>query len=702
MSTPYKGQDYQKLKKECLRSGKLFEDDEFPAIEKNLFFSQRPPRPFEWKRPHEIVDNPAFFVGGASRFDIEQGMLGDCWFLAAVASLSLNQNLHHRVCPPDQSFSKDYAGIFHFQFWQYGDWVDIVVDDRLPTYNGELVFVHSKEKNEFWSALMEKAYAKLNGSYEALKGGNVVEAMADFTGGVAEAIDLREKTPKKLFKTMMSAFKRSSQMGCSIEAVPGQTEAKQANGLICGHAYTITAVTKVKLKTHRGEGDVRLVRVRNPWGQSEWNGPWSDESREWSMVSASEKKSLGLETEDDGEFWMEFRDFTREFMRLDICNLPPGDVKSKKRYDVNATHGRWQKNCTAGGCRNFPDTFWINPQVRLSLEEEDGSDDEDDEDEEPGTVKLEGGSTFIVSLMQKNRRKQKRMGIDNLTIGFSIYELKNKDKKLSTLPKEYFLYNASKARSNTFINTREICGRFTLPKGEYCIIPSTFNANEEGDFVLRIYSLKKSQAKEHDEETGVVELPKEAKQPTDTTQRPTLTPEQQAAFGAQEEKFREFFQKLTGDDMEVDSWELQEILNAALRKELHGSSGFTLESCKSMVALNDLDRSGKLGFNEFKTLWRDITRWKGVFKKFDRDNSGTFNAYELRMALRSVGYTLSAKTFSALVLRYGGKEGTIDFDDFIQCTIKLKNMFETFNNHSQNGKESSFKLDEFLQMSMYS
>lgn len=61
------------------------------------------------------------------------------------------------------------------------------------------------------------------------------------------------------------------------------------------------------------------------------------------------------------------------------------------------------------------------------------------------------------------------------------------------LNKNFFLRNASAARSETFINLREVCNRFTLPPGEYLILPSTFEPNKNGDFCVRVFSEKEAE-----------------------------------------------------------------------------------------------------------------------------------------------------------------------------------------------------------------
>jgi calpain len=62
---------------------------------------------------------PKMFVRDADRFDINQGEIGNCWFLAAVANLAENKKCFDRVVPRDQDFDRDYAGIFRFRFWRY-------------------------------------------------------------------------------------------------------------------------------------------------------------------------------------------------------------------------------------------------------------------------------------------------------------------------------------------------------------------------------------------------------------------------------------------------------------------------------------------------------------------------------------------------------------------------------------------------------
>ena len=58
------------------------------------------------------------------------------------------------------------------------------------------------------------------------------------------------------------------------------------------------------------------------------------------------------------------------------------------------------------------DTFWTNPQYRAQVCDADEGD-------------ADNTGTIIVGLMQKERRKKRSQGLDLLTLGYSIYKVKD-------------------------------------------------------------------------------------------------------------------------------------------------------------------------------------------------------------------------------------------------------------------------------------
>uniref|UniRef100_A0A4W6F3X2 Calpain-3 n=1 Tax=Lates calcarifer TaxID=8187 RepID=A0A4W6F3X2_LATCA len=694
---------FLELRDKYVRKNVLFEDPLFPANDSSLFYSHKPLMKFEWKRPSEICENPQFIVDGANRTDICQGELGDCWLLAAIACLTLNEKLLYRVIPPDQSFTENYAGIFHFQFWRYGEWIDVVVDDRIPTCKNQLVFTKSFRKNEFWSALLEKAYAKLHGSYE------------DFTGGVTEYFELSE-APKDLYNIMRKALERGSLMGCSIDIFSASDlETRTEQGLVKGHAYSIIGLAECDGVAKNTK--IRLIRLRNPWGWVLWKGPWSANSKEWSTISIADKENLRKQTVESSEFWMSFDDFKRNFTKLEMCNLTPDTLQGDERHSwtVSVNEGRWVRGSSAGGCRNFPDTFWTNPQYRLQLYEE-------DDDPEDGQVVC----TVVVALMQKGRRMQRHEGARFLAIGFSIYEVMCGQNQ--HLQKDFFLYTASKAKSKTYINLREVTERFRLPPGEYVIIPTTFEAHKEGEFILRVFSEKQSTSEEAENTIGsakmqvcnmIEEVPivfvsdrarankeiehdgiqgEKRKKP----KRKLLEPEEETE---EEKKFRAIYQQIAGEDMQICANELKTVMKNVLARhsEIKTKEGFSLETCRSMIALMDTDGTGKLNLQEFKHLWKKIKEWQLIFKRYDKDKSCSISSFEMRNAIHDAGFHLNKQLYDIIAMRYADEHLNIDFDSYICCFVRLEGMFRAFNAFDKDG-DGLIKLNvlEWLQLTMYS
>ena len=116
----YPDQDYSSLVKKLCRGDDLFEDEHFDFRRHQLL--AKAGANIEWLRPAEIARDgrPHFVVGKRERFDINQGEVGNCWFLSSLANLAENKRCFARVVPAGQGFvtKEGYRGVFRFRFFR--------------------------------------------------------------------------------------------------------------------------------------------------------------------------------------------------------------------------------------------------------------------------------------------------------------------------------------------------------------------------------------------------------------------------------------------------------------------------------------------------------------------------------------------------------------------------------------------------------
>lgn len=192
----------------------------------------------------------------------------------------------------------------------------IVIDDFIPCKNKEPVF-SAANGNELWVILLEKAWAKLHGSYERIIGGQSHLTFRDLTGAPSFEFETKDEDAWDRIK---DGDQRDFIMAAGI-AQDDEAEIAQlkALGLVGQHSYGLIAVAEVNDKNGK---QTKLVQLRNPWGNFEWQGDWGDNSKCWTPQL---KKQLNVvDDANDGTFWMSFFDFSQYFSRIQICKYIDG------------------------------------------------------------------------------------------------------------------------------------------------------------------------------------------------------------------------------------------------------------------------------------------------------------------------------------------------------------------------------------------
>eukprot|EP00727_Mastigamoeba_balamuthi_P002896 m51a1_g12603 hypothetical protein (769) ;mRNA; r:414-3348 len=297
----------------------------------------------EWRRLDYLCDNPELFLDGIEPDDMQQGELGDCWFCQAVAAIA--QQNPQRL--EDLFLQKQYSkyGVYCLKLFVDNSWYYVVIDDYIPCANNKPAFAHSKSPNETWVGLLEKALAKCHGSYQAMIGTGgrnlgAANALAALTGGDSKVIDIKAgDMDEKLWHDITEYNRKKWFMGCG-------SRGSALLGIVVAHGYSI-------LDAVEAEG-LKLLKLRNTWGKTEWLGDWGDDSKLWTPQM---KELLHFTNADDGIFWMNFYDFTMQYDHIYMCRITEDVMQHISRHK-----GDWKAR-TCGGVKSHS-----NPQFSLVLD----------------------------------------------------------------------------------------------------------------------------------------------------------------------------------------------------------------------------------------------------------------------------------------------------------------------------------------------
>eukprot|EP00928_Gymnodinium_smaydae_P040528 TRINITY_DN27475_c0_g1_i1.p1 TRINITY_DN27475_c0_g1~~TRINITY_DN27475_c0_g1_i1.p1 ORF type:complete len:971 (+),score=108.21 TRINITY_DN27475_c0_g1_i1:112-3024(+) len=352
-----------RLVDEAEASSRLFEDPEFgprpgdPSAAKDLYRNDPLPaeetkslpkvEDVEWLRPSEI--RPARRLGLTGQLcRLMPGVFHDGWLLGALGVLSMRRDT---IFGAAVSAPEEPLGIFPQVFWnprfrrhglyccrfnKYGQWLYVIVDDRLPvmrTGHAPLFaqgFDSAGEASLLWPALVEKAYAKLHCGYSSLWSGFVDDALEDMTSWPTEKLQVSRYTSSAtegalgpttrktsdlgtLWDLLSKELKDKSIVACSkVDTARAASEAMEkfgqqihvdaqsiglapspegdivGTGLLRNSAYAVLLLQEVQ--TSDGE-KVRLVRLRDVLGCGGggglgWRGRWSDNGGEWTKDAA--------------------------------------------------------------------------------------------------------------------------------------------------------------------------------------------------------------------------------------------------------------------------------------------------------------------------------------------------------------------------------------------------------------------------------
>jgi hypothetical protein len=221
---------------------------------------------------YEVQKGPLFAAGGVPTYhDVNQGELGDCWFVATLAEVALQD-----PSAIESMITKNGNGTFGVRFFVDGhtDYVTVnkelpVTDDGLEFNNGStLKFANGANGDPLWAELVEKAFAQLNAEPNAVHGalGAAINAYEGIAGGEADNA-LAEITDQKSVEyasdqlvadaaTIGAAFDSGEEVDLGTDTLP---KSYRGHDLVRDHVFEVIGYDE----------STDSFTLHNPWGSAQ-------------------------------------------------------------------------------------------------------------------------------------------------------------------------------------------------------------------------------------------------------------------------------------------------------------------------------------------------------------------------------------------------------------------------------------------------
>jgi hypothetical protein len=361
-------------------------------------------------------------------------------------------------------------GIYTVKFSKNGTWLYVHVSDQIPcNLAGAVYFARSRDVNVTYVMVLEKAYAKLHGTYESIRGGNVDYAIEDLTGNAVTSVRITEARYAADVESgvMWQRFKADFDGG-HVHSLT-KTRSKNPEALKCGflggHAYPVLDVCELHADATSDleARDVKLVRVADRWGIGEgWKGEWSRDSVAWEDYPdirkiVERKPAINMTT------WMLWEDLVKCFTTIFTQYIITAPGMTAK-YS-----GTWSSGDVKSGAGGLPpsESFPQNPQYAIAVSE----------------------PTLLVGVVS-----QTDYMFDNGLLGERSYDrsIGYVVMKLTGTKSRSTKYHSTKQHGacSGFSCARSVAGTTTLMPGRYVVIPCTTVPESEGPFTLRLLSDK--------------------------------------------------------------------------------------------------------------------------------------------------------------------------------------------------------------------